>query len=84
MKYVYDRSTIRAARTKNEIGIHALRGGNIHGEHEVVFAGFDEVLEVRHSITSRQVFAIGALKAAGYTAAKPAGLYNMQDLIEEC
>jgi len=81
--YVYDRSNVRAVRGKNEIGIHAVRGGTIIGDHDVIFAGNDEVLEIRHSAASKEVFAIGALKAAQYTAAKLPGLYDMRMLIDE-
>lgn len=80
--YTYDRSQIREKRTKNEIGIHAVRGGNIVGEHEVLFAGKDEVIEITHSATSKEIFAVGAVKAAKYLAGKPAGLYTMKDVME--
>lgn len=70
--YVYDRSQVREKREKTEIGIHAVRGGNIVGEHDVIFAGRDEVIELTHRATSREVFAVGAVKAAKFLAGKPA------------
>ena len=83
MEYVYDRSLERKKRGQNEIGIHALRGGTIVGEHSVIFAGCDEVIEFNHQALSKEVFAIGALKAARFIKDKPPGLYTMQDLIDE-
>ena len=82
-QYVYDRHSVRKKRDKREIGIHSVRGGNIVGEHSVIFAGTDEVIEVKHSATSKEVFAVGAVKAAVFMKDKPAGLYNMEDLINE-
>lgn len=82
-KYVYDRHSVRQKRDKSEIGIHAVRGGNIVGEHTVIFAGCDEVIELKHQATSKEVFAVGALRAAMFMQSKPAGLYNMQDLVKE-
>ncbi len=79
--YVYDRHSVRKKRDKNEIGIHAVRGGTIVGEHTVIFAGNNEVIELQHSATSREVFASGAVKAAIFMAGKPAGFYNMTNLI---
>jgi 4-hydroxy-tetrahydrodipicolinate reductase len=81
MEYVNDRSQIHAKRSHDEIGLHALRGGTIVGEHSVIFAGRDEVIEFTHSALSRDVFAVGALKAAEFVNKKPPGLYTMQDLI---
>ena len=81
MRYVNDRSQVHAKRDRNEIGIHALRGGTIVGEHSVIFAGRDEVVEFTHIAQSREVFAVGALKAAEFLIGKPAGLYTMQDVI---
>lgn len=80
-KYVYGREGI-AKREENEIGIHAIRGGGIVGDHEVIFAGTGEVIELTHKAISREVFAIGALKACEYMASvdKP-GLYDMNDVI---
>ncbi|MCL2527805.1 MAG: 4-hydroxy-tetrahydrodipicolinate reductase [Defluviitaleaceae bacterium] len=82
MEYTHDRSQASAKRKRNEIGIHAIRGGTIVGEHSVIFAGQDEVIEFKHSAGSRDVFAVGAIKAAQYIKGKPAGLYGMQDLID--
>lgn len=79
--YVYDRSSVRQKREPKEIGISAVRGGNIVGEHEVIFAGTDEVVEFKHSAYSKAVFAKGALQAAKYLAGKPAGMYDMQDVV---
>jgi len=81
MRLVNDRSQSHAKRGKDEIGLHALRGGSIVGEHNVVFAGLDEVIEFTHIAQSRDAFAVGALKAAEFIKGKPPGLYNMQDLI---
>lgn len=80
-QYVYDRHSERRQRRKNEIGLHAVRGGTIVGEHEVIFAGVDEVLTISHSAASKQVFAAGALSAARFLSGKPAGLYDMRDLV---
>ncbi|MBR2766358.1 MAG: 4-hydroxy-tetrahydrodipicolinate reductase [Blautia sp.] len=80
--YVYDRSQVRRKRDPKEIGISAVRGGTIVGDHEVIFAGTDEVVEIRHSAYSRTIFAKGALEAARYLAGKPAGRYDMADVIE--
>ena len=78
---VYDRHERREKRPKNEIGMHALRGGTIVGEHEVVFAGTNEVISIQHSAQSREVFAAGALHAAKYLAGRKAGFYDMRDLV---
>jgi len=80
-RYVYDRHNVLKPREKNEIGIHAVRGGTIVGEHEVIFAGHDEVITLSHSALSREVFAVGALNAALFLANKEKGLYNMSDLL---
>lgn len=64
-----------------EIGIHAVRGGTIVGEHEVMFAGEDEIITISHSARSKRVFAVGALKAAKWLAGKPAGKYDMKDIL---
>ena len=77
-EYVYDR---HAVRKPTEIGIHAVRGGTIVGDHEVIFAGTDEVIELKHSAHSKEVFAVGAIKAAKFMSDKPAGMYSMNDLI---
>lgn len=82
-EYVYDRHSVRKKRGKREIGIHAVRGGTIVGEHTVIFAGHDEIVEITHKAGSREIFAAGAVKAAKFMAGKPAGLYDMQDLVAE-
>ena len=79
--YQYDRTKERKRRNKQEIGIQAVRGGNIVGEHEVIFAGIDEVITFQHTAYSKGVFAKGAIEAAKFLKGKPAGLYNMQDVI---
>ena len=79
--YKYDRSGERVKRSGNEIGISAVRGGNIVGEHEVIFAGTDEVIEFKHTAYSKAVFAKGAIEAAKFLAGKPAGFYGMSDVI---
>ncbi|MDP4119961.1 MAG: 4-hydroxy-tetrahydrodipicolinate reductase [Bacillota bacterium] len=81
-QYVYDRHAYRKKRSKNEIGIHAVRGGTIVGEHEVIFAGHDEVLSIKHQATSKEVFATGAVNAAVFMANQKAGLYDMSDLLQ--
>ncbi len=81
MMYEYDRHSKREKRPQNEIGIHSIRGGNIVGEHEVIFAGHDEVISLSHRATSKEVFAVGALKAALYMDGKAAGLYDMNNVI---
>lgn len=81
-EYVYDRHSVRQKRGRNEVGIHTLRGGTIVGEHEVIFAGRDEVIEIKHTAQSREVFAAGAVKAAVYIAGiTEPGLYNMDNLL---
>jgi len=82
MKINAGRSGRESKRDKNEIGMHSIRGGSIVGEHSVVFAGHDEVIEFKHTVLSREVFAVGALKAAAFIKGKPAGLYDMQDLMD--
>ncbi len=79
--YVYDRHSRRQKREKGEIGMHAIRGGTIVGEHDVIFAGNDEVITLSHSAASKTVFAEGSVKAAIFLKDKPAGLYDMQMLI---
>ena len=81
-EYVYDRHSVRKAREQSEIGIHSVRGGTIVGEHEIIFAGNNEVVSISHSAASREIFATGALRAAVYLASKTTGLYSMSDLIE--
>lgn len=80
-EYVYDRSQVRQKREKKELGISAVRGGTIVGEHEVIFAGTDEVIEFKHTAYSRAVFARGSISAAKYLANRRAGLYDMSDVI---
>lgn len=80
--YVYDRHDRREKREKNEIGIHSIRGGTIVGEHDVIFAGNDEVITLSHQAYSKKVFAVGAVNAAVYLHDKPAGLYDMQQLVQ--
>jgi len=82
MQYTHDRSHARDKRSRNEIGLHALRGGSIVGEHNVIFAGQDELIELTHIAQSRDVFAVGAINAARFINNKPPGLYNMQALID--
>ncbi|MBE7055592.1 MAG: 4-hydroxy-tetrahydrodipicolinate reductase [Ruminococcaceae bacterium] len=81
-EYIYDRHSMRKKRSKNEIGIHSLRGGTIVGEHSVIFAGNDEIIELKHTASSKEIFAVGAVKAASFVADKAPGLYNMDNLIE--
>ncbi len=78
--YIYERHSVRKQRDKNEIGIHAVRGGTIVGEHEVIFAGTDEIITLSHSAASREVFAQGAVKAAFFMKGKSKGFYCMDDL----
>lgn len=80
-EYIYDRSQRRQKRDSKELGISAVRGGTIVGEHEVIFAGTDEVIEIKHTAYSKAVFAKGAVEAAKFLAGKPAGLYTMSDVI---
>lgn len=80
-EYRYDRSTVREKRPHKEIGIHAVRGGTIVGEHEILFAGNDEFISLTHQATSKEVFAVGALKAAKFLSQKGNGLYDMSDLL---
>ena len=79
--YVYDRSQKREKRDDKEIGISAVRGGTIVGEHEIIFAGQDEVIEFKHTAYSKAIFGKGAVEAAKFLAGKPAGMYDMQDVI---
>lgn len=80
-EYVYDRTGRRMKRPKNEIGISSVRGGSIVGDHEVIFAGLDEVIEIKHTAYSRAVFAKGAVAAAEFLAGKPAGMYTMAEVV---
>ena len=79
--YVYDRSQKREKRDDKEIGISAVRGGTIVGEHEVIYAGEDEVIEFKHTAYSKAIFGKGAVEAAKFLAGKPAGRYDMSDVI---
>ena len=81
--YVNGRDGIVGAREKSEIGIHAVRGGTIVGEHEVIFAGEDEIITISHSARSKRVFAVGAIRAAKYLPKKEAGMYEMKHLLAE-
>ncbi len=80
-EYVYNRQPLHQKRQSTEIGIHAVRGGTIVGEHEVIFAGKDEVITLSHSASSRNVFAEGAVRAALFLAGKPSGMYDMNDIV---
>ncbi len=79
--YVYDRHSQRKRREKSEIGMHAIRGGTIVGEHDVIFAGHDEVISLSHSAASKSVFAEGSINAAVYIKDKQPGLYDMSELV---
>jgi len=81
MEYEYNRHSKKEKRSKNEIGIHSIRGGTEVGKHTVYFFGDNESFEITHTVTSRSIFAKGALKAAEFIINKPNGLYNMKDLI---
>ena len=80
-EYVYDRHSVRRQRDPSEIGIHSVRGGTIVGEHEVIFAGNNEMITISHSAMSREIFASGAVRAAIYISSKTSGMYNMSDVI---
>lgn len=83
-EYVYDRHDVRRSRNKNEIGISSVRGGTIVGEHEIIFAGRDEIIEIKHTALSREIFASGAVKAAKFLACVGApGLYDMSALVQQ-
>lgn len=77
----YDRHSKRAKRSRNEIGIHSVRGGTIVGEHDVIFAGRDEVITLSHQATSKEVFAVGAIRAAKFIASKTPSLYDMNNIM---
>ena len=79
--YKYDRSADRVKRPKKEIGISAVRGGTIVGDHDVIFAGNDEVITISHRAYSKAVFGNGAVQAAKFLKGKPAGMYDMSDVI---
>jgi 4-hydroxy-tetrahydrodipicolinate reductase len=80
-KYEFDRHSKKQPRDKSEIGIHSFRGGTVVGTHSVYFFGDNESFEIKHTVTSRSIFAKGALKAAAFLVGQPSGLYNMNDLI---
>lgn len=80
-EYVYDRSTRRLKRPEKEIGISAVRGGTIVGDHDVIFAGLDEVVTLSHRAYSRAIFGKGAIQAAKFLAGKGAGMYDMADVL---
>lgn len=82
-EYVYDRSTKREKRSQKEIGISAVRGGNIVGDHDVIFAGTDEVITFSHTAYSKAIFGKGAVWAAKFLAGKPAGMYDMSHVIHD-
>ena len=79
--YVYDRHSQRKKRSTNEIGLHAVRGGTIVGDHDVMFAGTDEIITLSHHAASKEVFAVGAVRAAQFLCGKKPGLYDMGDLV---
>ena len=82
-EFVYDRSKERKPRTKNEIGIHSVRGGTIAGDHDVIFAGNKEIITLSHHAESREIFAVGSLRAAEYlSSVQVTGLYTMKDVIK--
>ncbi len=83
MNYVYDRSIHTEKRNKNDIGIHSLRGGSIPGEHSIIFAGLDEIIEIKHTALSRIIFAKGALEAVKFIYNKEKGLFTMKNLLKE-
>ncbi len=82
-EYVYDRHSVRRKRDPKEIGIHSLRGGTIVGEHEVIFAGNNEMISIKHTAMSREIFAAGAVRAAAFLCKRSAGMYDMSDVINE-
>src|SRR5690606_8375887 len=81
--YVYDHQSVRQRRNPKEIGIHTIRGGTIVGEHDVIFAGRDEVITLSHHAASKEVFAVGAVNAAIFMKNKEPGLYTMKDLLKD-
>ena len=82
-EYIYDRSKVREKRDSKEIGISAVRGGSIVGEHEVIFAGQDEEIILKHTAHSRDVFAKGAIEAGKFLAGTDKGMYSMQDVVNK-
>ncbi len=83
LEYIYDRHERRCARPKRELGLHAIRGGTITGEHTILFAGQDEVVELTHQAYSRRIYAVGALRAAQFICNLPCGLYDMSSLLTQ-
>ena len=81
--YVYDRHSVRKPREATEIGLHSIRGGTIVGEHDIIFAGHDEVITLSHSAASKEVFANGSINAAVFLSKKDKGLYDMSDLLAD-
>ena len=81
LSYVYDRHSVRKKREKTELGIHSIRGGTIVGEHDVIFAGNDEIITLNHTALSKKVFAEGAVKAAQFIADAKPGIYDMKSVI---
>ncbi len=81
--YVYDRHSKRQKREKTEIGLHAIRGGTIVGEHDIIFAGHDEVITLSHSAASKEVFAVGAVNAAVFLKHQKPGMYDMSALMSD-
>ncbi len=82
-EYVYDRHSVCKEREASEIGIHSVRGGTIVGEHEVLFAGNNELISIKHTAMSREIFATGAVRAAKFLVGKPSGMYDMSNVINE-
>ena len=80
-EYVYERESRREKRHSHEIGMHSIRGGTIVGEHEIIFAGRDEIVTISHSARSKEVFAVGALNAAAFIIKQEPGRYSMPDMI---
>ncbi len=80
---IYDRHSRSQKRDRHEIGMHSIRGGTIVGEHEIIFAGNDEIIKISHTALSKNVFAVGAINAAVYMKGKTTGLYNMSDVINK-
>lgn len=80
-EYIYGRHGTHDSCSINQMGIHSVRGGTIPGEHSIIFAGPDEIIEIKHTALSRNIFALGAVKAARFTAAQSIGLYSMSDLV---
>jgi 4-hydroxy-tetrahydrodipicolinate reductase len=83
INYVYDRHSARKKRDKKEIGIHAVRGGTIVGEHEIIFAGRDEVISISHQAMSKEIFATGSVRAAEFLAGQKPGFYTMKDVVSK-